>query len=121
MPKMFQIDQYVLREAGRYLDRDKNFAQIVFKYEPSLGEPVLYERQEPVTFTLRIQDAEIWDAIKNAGADPLIEMIDTEVIRYRADIEAFVNSEGVPAPYPQIFPEIIKFLVDKEYTIVIKS
>jgi hypothetical protein len=121
MAKMFLIGGYVLREAARTLDRDKNIGRAVLKYEPLFGEPILYERQEPVTFALEFQDDNIWDAVKNAGTDPLIEMIDAEVVRYRAEKEAFVDSEGVPAPYPQIFPEVVEFLCDKEYTVVIKD
>ena len=117
MAKMFQIGEYVLRESFRQLDRDNNRANIVMAYEPLLGATVPYERN-PVRFGLMVEDPAIWDALKNAGTEPLITMIDQEVQRYRAEKEAFVTSEGVPAPYPQIFPEVVEFLVDKEYSII---
>ena len=119
MPKMFEVDNYVLRESARQLDRDKNEATITLTFEPKLGEPVPYQRdKQPMQFTLMIDTPEIWSAIKDAGAEPLIDMIDAEVKRYRAEKEAFIDSEGVPAPYPQFFPEVIEFLVDKDYEVI---
>jgi hypothetical protein len=117
MAKMFQIGEHVLRESSRQLDRDNNRANIVMVYEPLLGATVPYERN-PVRFGLMVEDPVIWDALKDAGTEPLIMMIDQEVQRYRAEKEAFVTSEGVPAPYPQLFPEVVEFLVDKDYQVV---
>lgn len=117
MAKMFQIGEYVLRESFRQLDRDNNIADIVMVYEPLLGATVPYERNH-VKFQLIVEDPAIWDALKDAGTEPLITMIDQEVQRYRAEKEAFITSEGVPAPYPQIFPEVVEFLVDKDYQVV---
>jgi hypothetical protein len=119
MPKMFEIGINVLRESTRTLDRDNNKAYITLVFEPKLGEQISYQRDNILQkFMLLVEDSNTWLSIKDTGPDPLIEMIDAEVQRYRTEKEAFVNSEGIPAPYPQIFPEVIEFLADKDYTVI---
>lgn len=120
MPKMFEIGNQILRESARQLDRDSNTATVTLTLEPKLGELVSYQRDnQKVQFSLMVDRPDIWGTIKDASPDPLIDMIDAEVQRYRAEKEAFVTSEGVPAPCPQIFPEVVEFLVDKQYSIII--
>lgn len=121
MPKMFQIEEYLLRESGRQLDRDRNIAQITLTLEPELGSLTPYQRETPAKFYLGIEDPELWKAVKDSGADVVIDLINAEVIRYRAELEAFKTTEGVPAPYPRFVPDLIEFLADKEYTIVEKE
>lgn len=122
MPKMFQIgNDQVLRESTRTLNRDANVAVVILALEPKFGaNPVVIPDRSALRreFQLYIDDPAIWAAIKDAGPDPLIAMIDQEVQRYRQELEDFQNSEGVPAPHPEIFPEVIEFLVHKEYTVV---
>ena len=119
MPKMFEFDYHVLRESARHVNRDNNTAQITLTYEPKLDSTIPYDRNDPkIQFPLFIETQELWDMIKNTGADPLIDMIDAEVQRYRVEKEAFITSEGVPAPYPQLFPEVVEFLVDKQYNVI---
>ena len=121
MPKMFKFGNYLLRESARQLDRDKNIAQIVFTLEPEFGTPVPYQRENPTKFYISIQKPSLWNMVKDAGANPVIEMIDAEVVRFRAEKENFIDSEGIPAPYPRFSPELIEYLVDKEYTIIVKE
>lgn len=121
MPKMIQVgDDQLLRESTRSLNRDDNVAVITLALEPRFGSPVVLGDRNDLRreFQLYIKDAAIWAAIKDAGPDPLITMIDQEVRRYRQELDDFTNSEGVPAPHPQIFPEVVEFLVDKQYTVI---
>ena len=119
MPKMFQIGNYLLRESTRQLDSDNNTAQITMTYEPKFNELVGYQRNSLIQkFFLLIDTDETWKAIKDSGADPLVDIIDAEVQRYRIEKNNFVDDGITPAPYPLIFYEVVEFLASQDYTII---
>lgn len=96
--KAIKYDKFIIRETGRFVDRDDDKISYTYKSEPEYGVKIDKDiRDHEYRFGAEIykeEMPEIWERIKDTTRDELIEMYYNSIITLYDVYINFINAEN---------------------------